>query len=277
MSGPEVSNRFGLSVNTVMRCCKARGIPKHPNSGDLLPHDEIRRRYVGGESVGDLMSAYATTQIVVDRILAKGGIRKRSGSESMALRMSKTTPEDRQALTAAAHAAVRGKRQTLEFRCKIAAAREAKHSNVSAIESEMFDHLDGYEFSLTPQKAIGPYNVDIALDKPRIAVEIFGGHWHAGGRHAARTRQRLDYLRDRGWTVVIVWVTKGYPLKEAAAQYIVALAEIFRECPPGRGEEHVIRGDGQQSGIGQSQIDYRADVGGDNRGPLSRGKDGRFR
>ena len=234
---------------------------------------------------GDACSAYASCLhgpevckrfgLSINTLLRE--IKKRSGSEAMAIRMSKTTPEERLALTAAAHEAVRGKRQTPELQCKIAAAREAKHSNISVIESRMFDHLDGYGFTLTQQKAIGPYNVDIAMHEPRIAVEIFGGHWHAGGRHAASTRKRLDYIRDRGWTVVIVWVTKGYPLKEAAAQYVIALTEIFRESPPGRGEEHVIRGDGQQSGIGQSQIDYRADVGGDNRGPLSRGQDGRFR
>jgi hypothetical protein len=96
-----------------------------------------------------------------------------------------------------------------------------------------------------PCKAIGPYNVDIALAP--IAVEVFGGAWHGGGRAAARWPKRIRYLLDEQWHVVVVWVEHARdPLTIGAAEYVVALRDQLRRNPALVGQYRVIRGSGKE-------------------------------
>ena len=39
----------------------------------------------------------------------------------------------------------------------------------------MMIQLQEYGFKVTPQKAIGVYNVDLAIESRSVAVEVFGG------------------------------------------------------------------------------------------------------
>lgn len=173
----------------------------------------------------------------------------------MYLRMSQTSPEERIRLTDAAHAAVRGVRQTDEHRCKIAVNRETSHQWVSRTETILVEMLNERGIACTQQKAIGRYNVDIALDEFPIIVEIYGGGWHAYGRHAARYPERTKYLLDCGLDVIIIWVdAKVYPLESGAADYIVSVLDKLGSQKPARGKEHMIRGNGQSTSIGQRKF-----------------------
>ena len=99
---------------------------------------------------------------------------------------------------------------------------------------------------VTPQRAIGPYNLDIAVNAPLIAVEIYGGKWHSTGTHRIRHFERCKYLLDLGWNVVIVWVDGlRYPLDIGADNYIVAFVEQLRRAPTVRGQYRVILGNGR--------------------------------
>lgn len=103
----------------------------------------------------------------------------------------------------------------------------------------------------TLQKAIGPYNADLAAYP--VAVEIFGGNWHARGRHAARFPDRVRYFLDQGWNLVIVWVLdrrrwqSAIPLTPAAADYIASFVQLTRRDPSTRGQYRVIWGDGKEA------------------------------
>jgi hypothetical protein len=109
------------------------------------------------------------------------------------------------------------------------------------------------------QKAVGPYNIDIAA-KP-IAVEIFGGHWHGSGRHVARAPKRFRYLLDQGWPFVIVWADARHaPLTPDAAQYIVTFAEFVRSHPTARREYRVIWGTGEEATPVKPQLNKVAHV-----------------
>lgn len=164
----------------------------------------------------------------------------REGKEASALRYAGTTPEYRQAITVAAHDAVRGSNRTFDELCRRAIGVERARSNQSAVERAMLAMLP----DATPCKAIGPYNVDLALGT--VAVEIFGGGWHGGGHHAARWPERIRYLLDQGWSVVVVWVQQPrYPLTVAAAEYVIALSEFTRSNPTATAQYRVIRGNGQ--------------------------------
>jgi hypothetical protein len=100
-------------------------------------------------------------------------------------------------------------------------------------------------FSVTPQKAIGIYNVDIAVNGTPVIVEIFGGGWHCSGHHLARHRERFDYLLNSGYFPIIVWVNgTRSPLESGAADYIIACIQDIRGTKPVWSKEKMIRGNG---------------------------------
>lgn len=242
----------------------------------VLDCEMLYRRYLGGESENVIAKSLGVSRSVVKRNLLACGIARRGQSEAETLKWSRMTPEQRRVQVAAAHDAVRDTPQSEEHRCKIASGCERLLSNVSRIDRRCYAMLESCGLKPVLNKAIGRYNVDVALPESSIAVEIFGGYWHAAGSHATRFRKRFNYILDAGWTPVIIWVSRDYPLEFGAIEYIAALPERMRLDESLRSQEHVIRGDGEPSGIGKSNLDYRAVIGGDKTGELIRGEDGRF-
>jgi len=205
--------------------------------------------YLAGESLLAISKKLGISRPTVKQRLIQAGIAIRDGSAAQSIRSARMTPDERRRNAAHAHAAVRGIAQTEEHRCKIALTRELRQCGITRSERLLAAALRSRGISISPQKAIGRYNIDVAIDKCCIAVEIFGGNWHASGRHAGRFRKRCDYILDRGWLPVIIWVTKDYPLESSVVDYIVTLTE--RCC---RGEslgrqEQVIRGDGHSTPV----------------------------
>lgn len=201
----------------------------------------LHERYIAGESGVALASEAGIDFANLYTAWHRRGWPVRDGQEAAALRYADTSPEYRQALTVAAHDAVRGRGQSFEHRCRIALGRERTLAHQSETEELLLNMLP---VDAIPGKAVGPYNVDIAIGT--VAVEIYGGTWHAQGRAAARFPQRTRYLFDHGWSVVIIWVEQArYPLTVAAAEYVIALGEFTRSNPTATAQYRVIRGNGQ--------------------------------
>jgi very-short-patch-repair endonuclease len=242
--------------------------------------DDLRSAYDSGESVKGIADRLGVSRPVIIRRLNEIGIQPRTSSEAMYIRMANTSPEGRLRLAQAAHAAVRGKPKTFEQKCKNAASRELRGGFDSAYESAMFHWLTERGLTITPQKAIGPYNVDLAIDESRIAVEIFGGNWHSTGHHAARFRHRTDYILGQDWIPVYIWASTGWAGKleftEASADYVVALHKVRRagkSCPR---QEHVIRGDCRTTPIAKHHPHNGSVVLGLSAGNDRRHPNGRF-
>jgi len=167
------------------------------------------------------------------------------------------SPDERRALTDAAHTAWRGQHMTLAAKIEHAKSVEQKQAPTTPTERRLAEILKG-RLEVTPLKAVGPYNVDLAAGP--IAVEIFSGHWHSYGRAAARAPKRYSYLLDQGWPFVIVWVTNYAPLSASAADYIVAFAERSSSDPTLSREYRVIWGDGQETEPRKPKLDDIANV-----------------
>ena len=58
-------------------------------------------------------------------------------------------------------------------------------------------------------------------------------------------RQRVKYLRKRGWSVLYIWVTARHPLTRRAADQIVAAGQAAERNPALIGQYWVIRGTGE--------------------------------
>lgn len=210
--------------------------------------------YQSGMSEKKLAEKLNVSRSVIRRRLIENNISPRGRSESMYIRMSQTSKEERAHLTKAAHDAVRGTRQSFEYRCKVAKTREINRVGIGLHENICLELLQEYGLSCIPQKAIGPYNVDIAITKPAIIVEIFGGQWHTSDGHARGFRKRFDYILNQGWIPIIIWVTKYYPLGIGAIKYVVTLAEKMRRGEPMRRKEQMITGDGKPTVIGEYKL-----------------------
>lgn len=201
-------------------------------------------RYLAGESAYAIATEAGIDTGNLTKAWRLRGLHTRPATEAAALRHARMTADERMALVAPAHDAVRGKPPTFDQMCQAAATREREALHVSGLDRQVGHWLTAYP-GVTLAKAIGPYNVDLAFE--RVAVEVFGGGWHGGGRAAARWPNRIRYILDQGWSVIVVWSEKyRQPLDVGAAQYIIAFIEEARRNPPAIGQYRVIRGDGQE-------------------------------
>ena len=208
-----------------------------------------------GNSVKKIAEEFMVARNVIVRVLKKNNIAPRNRSESMFLRMAQASPEERKEFARKANAAAKGRKCSIEERCKRAKTREdIKYAYRGEIlAAEMFNKA-GIDTVL--QKACGPYNIDIFITKYSIAVEIFGGRWHCSGRHAERFRKRFDYIINSKIIPVVVWVVKDFPFDQSAVEKIIAIGEESRHNESVWRAEHVLRGDGQACTIGKGQLDY---------------------
>jgi very-short-patch-repair endonuclease len=216
-----------------------------------LPDEDVARRYEAGESEWALSVAYGVSRSAIRARLRLHGVDIRGIAESERLRGQRMTPEQRARFAELAHANLAGLKQTFESKCRRAQTRERKLLGTSPAELQLAEWLTERGWDATPQKAIGPYNVDLALDT--VAVEILGGSWHMGkARHATRT----PYILNAGWHLVFIWVDgRRFVLETAAADYVVALAQEARRNPAAIREYRVIRGDGREVTRGSADAD----------------------
>lgn len=251
----EVAAILGINPKTAARELRRQGIPTRPRTDETLVESAITL-YQQGISCLEACKRVGISRPVLTLALEKRGIPIRGGSESMYLRFEGSTLEERKALSAAANAAWRGSKMTLESRIKNAQGKERNLSGISPAESQLALWLSERGIATIPQKAIGPYNADLATGT--VAVEVFGGNWHASGHHARRFPARADYLFDQGWNLVIVWNQARDPLSIEAADYIASFIEECGADPSIRGEYRVIRGCGKELTRGKDHFDQLA-------------------
>lgn len=204
--------------------------------------DDLIKRYRSGQSVKSLAEYYG-----VGRYQITGHVRDlpdyRGRGDANRLMLSTRTPEQRKAWTEAAHEARRGQRDTLETKLQRARTRERDLLHISDLETRLASLLLDQGLTVEQQKAIGPYNCDLAADP--VAMEVFGGHWHASGDHFKRFPKRARYFLDQGWLLAIVWITGYAPMQPALADYLVSLVKEARADPSLRGQYRVVWGTGK--------------------------------
>jgi very-short-patch-repair endonuclease/transposase len=248
----DIANSFGVSMNVIERRLKELGIKHRTDSESrrlrwgtpTVDPAMLASEYLRGESEKAIAVKYGIARGTIRTMLVARGVTIRNQSVANACRMAKLTPEQRLALAKNAHAAVRGIPQSEEYRRKIAKAREVNGTKPSAGEALLLKLLKARGLNPIVEKAIGRYNVDFALAKSAVAVEVFGGHWHAIGDHARKYRERMDYILNEGWLPIIVWHNALYPINERGVDYIVSVHESRCWRKTRRSKEHVIWGNG---------------------------------
>lgn len=223
--------------------------------------DNLLKRYVAGESENELAREAGINRWTFRSRLLAAGITPRNQSQSETLKWASMTPAQRERQTAAAHKATKGRKASVLERIKRALTVEKKTIHTSPVEIELAQRLRDRGVNITPQKAVHMYNVDIAVNAPPIAVEVYGGHFHASGSHATRHHKRTKYLLDRGWSVLIVWIhARNYPLGVGCDDYIVSMIDELRRNPSTGSQYRVILGNGKLAPISKSYFNTPADI-----------------
>lgn len=246
ISSNSIADAYGVSGDIVRRHLREAGIAL---TGNKSVYDEAAAlaAFHEGTSVKAIAERFGFQRSTIASLLRKHGITPRSRRDAMLLRMAQATPEERLRLAEAAHAVCRGRRVPEEARIRMAEGRERTKSHASAEALAIAQAIEDGGVAITLEKAVGPYNIDIALNESSVAVEIQGGNWHAYGRHGARLAERREYLLSRGWHLVEAWIRSDQPLRlvQPLANKLIALSQILRFDPSGRGEHRMIGGDGE--------------------------------
>lgn len=209
----------------------------------LTDLDNIIRRYHAGETQSEIAATYGVRQASISTIIRNAGAQISRG-EAMRRRLARMTPAERSELASAAHDAVRGMVRTSEDLSKRAVGKQRNLSHATDEEIALADELRRVGLAVNPQQAVGKYNVDIGAFP--VAVEVFGGGWHAHGRHLARLPERVKYIADSSWNLLIVWVRGGTRIDiPAVAQDALAYHERSSSDPTFRRQYRVIRGTGK--------------------------------
>lgn len=192
-----------------------------------LDADQLLRLYREGASVKALAEKFGCSRNVVDRRLKELGVTPRGRSEAMLLRQAQMTAEERLALLEKAHAAARGRVQGEEELVLRAQRRFVNQTGSSSYQQMVKRLLEvrGYEEVLL-EFPEGKYNLDLAIHRVSVAVELHGGGWHRYGRHWARRQQRVEHILSAGWKLIEVWGVgmSGWDAEKVADQ-IVAIAK----------------------------------------------------
>lgn len=258
----KLATEKGVTDKVIGRIMREAGVLED-RTGDRvdLPIDDIVSRYLAGESEKSIADSLGVNRWTIRRRLLKANVSIRGRSEAELLKWSLMSDDQRREQVTPAHRAMRGRTVPHDQQVRMAQGRERTKSHAVASEYHLADLLRERDFAVTLQKAVDIYNLDIAIDSPPVAVEIFGGHWHAVGDHERRFFERTKYLLDNGWNVVIVWVDgRRYPLGVACADYIATFAQQARRHISDRGQYRVILGDGQSAPATSSYFNSLADI-----------------
>lgn len=235
-SANQIATSMGVNRSTLDRKLRTAGVPKQRDAAWIETAVEM---HLAGVPQSQIAERFGRSQPTVSAALLRRGYRT-DPSEAERRKWASMTAEQRAAQVTAAHDAVRGMTRSIHDLERRAVGKQRTLAHATTDELAVAAYLPG----AIPQQAIGKYNVDIGAEP--VAVELFGGNWHAEGRHRARLPQRVEHIADAGWNLLIVWCTQGRVLDvEAVAQDALAYLECSRRDPAFRRQYRVIWGDGQ--------------------------------
>jgi very-short-patch-repair endonuclease len=224
----DLARELGVGRTTIFRRFREIGLQMRPSAYQArvaVSASKVIRLFKSGVGISGIAARMSCSPRPIERVLRDAGIPVRDRSAQQAARWQRSSWAQRRAMLVKAHAATRGRKNTRSQLCKAASTRETNLLSwrVSSYERQLLRRLRSAGLRCTPQKAIGPYNCDIAVG--RIAVEVFGGHWHWHGAHAARFKKRIREFFDAGWSVVMIHATADSPITQAVADHVIAAAK----------------------------------------------------
>lgn len=199
---------------------------------EIPDFDDLVARYLAGTSFLQLSKESGIGRNVLTNAFKRANIPLRTASEQERIKWSllKTDRAKVVRQMQGSWLGRRGQKDSLEVKIRRAHATYTRLKGVGKWESEIVTLLRARGLNVLPQLPIGTYNVDFAIDPPRIAVEVQTA-WLRGGK--STKPERLNYILDQGWTLVIVYLPKRGPVPTIPliAEKLHALAELRSSDP----------------------------------------------
>lgn len=205
----------------------------------LVDTNNIINEYLAGKSVKKLATNNGCSRNVIYRVLRNAGIVPRNRSESMYVRMSQTSPDERQRLSAAAHEAKRGYINSPETRHKMALARNKR---VGIFEDKFVSAISKAGIPVDPQQPFLAYNLDVGCGN--IAVEIEVGHGNI--ITSPKFTKRIMECLHAGMNMIYVNVPRrDSVISDSCYQQVISIVQSCRSNPPIRCQYWMIRSTGE--------------------------------
>lgn len=253
-SRPQIAEKFGVTPSAVSLAERETGVIRPKRGGGRKPHGVVSQKYLD-----EHREMFETFRTLHEQGFTYAEIAERCGvctfTVGKVMKVFGIT-FDTAYKTKAAHDAVRGKKRTLADLEKRAIGKELHPPKMSRWEILFRDWLDSQGIAYTNSKAVGKYNIDFAIGDS-IAVELFGGAFHAMGKAAARLNERMEYLINCGWNVYIIWcLSKESCIFPGCFNDFVAFMEQVSGNKSSVGQYRVIWSDGDFVSCGSLESDY---------------------
>lgn len=98
----------------------------------------------------------------------------------------------------------------------------------SPIELAFYFHAWATIKLLEPQVKVGPYRLDLAVPKKKVAIELDGHKHHSSRTDRTKDAARRRYLQSRGWRVIVFTGTEIY---EDVKRCVEEAKEIINRRP----------------------------------------------
>lgn len=226
-----------------------------------LPNiDDFIEKYRAGISMKQLADEAGVARHCLKRQFLAAGVEVRGRSEA---ETAKWKTMDRAAIErqlSRAWESRRGSTDSAETKAARALTKFRKQLHIHRLEPEVASLLRAAGYSVSTQLPIGSYNLDLAIEKLSIAVEVVHiGASDFNGRAGTKNRpqyERLKYLLDLGWHVVFL-IGTGNPKTIRLAVVgddLLAAVKFASKNPAARGKYRVIWGHGEPSS--RAQYDF---------------------
>lgn len=226
----EVAEKVGSEQKQIGHVLRQAGVSRSNSKAQLLSWEKGRVAYQYREDVpivkiiSDYKAGKPITKIAEEIGLDSGIVRHRLIENRITLR----TAEEAYALID------REKSATLRA--------ESRSRKTGWGEDVIQGWLEERGESPDPQLPVGTKNIDLAISP--IAVEV----WFATDNpfKSPYCRERIEYLANRGWTSLYIWIMKRTKvLLPVVADKVVALVKQSRRYPSVLSQHWVIRGCGE--------------------------------
>jgi len=237
----EVAENIGVSRALITKRLREYGYVSRSRRA-IVNEAGIVSDYLGGASENAISINHGRDRSLIRRVLLAAGVSMRSQSEAETLKWSTMTGDARANQVSAANQAMRSQTPEFHHRSAILQAKAKEKSLSKACDMELLFIREFEKLGLvvTPQKAFGPYNIDIAIGS--TAIEIHGTSCHP--HNNPYFRKRIVSLLKGGWHVIYVKAACKIDANRTARQ-VSRMIDLIKSEKSGVRHYGVVRGSGQ--------------------------------
>jgi very-short-patch-repair endonuclease len=224
--------------------------------------DDLIRRYNAGASLKQLADELGVSRGGLKSrsgkpwgltgVLAAAGVKLRGQSDAERVKWSQMAPDQRAAQVAHAHATRRGQVDSDATRIARSLDNYRTLDKMGANELELALALDARGIYSVQQRPMDGYNIDLAIEESRIAVELYCMSWPSSN-YPGELLQRTKHILNQGWVVLFVL---GRPFDESyVADHVIALMDRVGRDESLRGHYGVIGGNPKRRPRSTAKLD----------------------